>query len=460
VNSGSTVTKDTGFMGERFGDDVVDKVAPTVELEGTAQSGTATTIVLQDGNEHSISDDFYNDYYIVINSGTGSGPQGVKITDYVGATLTASVASWPIATPDATSIYSLHTGIVGQAAAGTTSTITLEATNGHSTSDDFYNGWWIKLTAGPGLGVTGYKVLDYVGATRVITIDGTFSGTPTTATYYALYSAAFVGVVFDESSNEMQFISAPVDVDGELVQKSVINGRVKNFVIEGDLTVQGLTTTVDTTNLTIEDNIIILNNNEAGAGVAGGTGESGIEIERGSLTNYSLVFDENNDNFTVGLVGGTRYVLSEIANADVQTDGSAVVWDSAGRLKTSTLTAADITTLENLAGGGIQYTATSVTSASTTLTASQTLILCDTTSNAVELKLPAAKDNIGRIYNVIFVNKGSTNNVTVTLDDAVNDYIDGEILTSVSMSVEHQRFSFVCAGDLGLNTNGGIWYIR
>ena len=66
-----------------------------------------------------------------------------------------------------------------------------------------------------------------------------------------------------------------------------------NLTITGDLTVNGTTTTLDTTNLLVEDNVIVINKNETGAGVTAGT--AGIEVERGSLTNATWLWDETND---------------------------------------------------------------------------------------------------------------------------------------------------------------------
>lgn len=66
------------------------------------------------------------------------------------------------------------------------------------------------------------------------------------------------------------------------------NGRV---VITGDLIVQGITTTVNTTNLDIEDNIIYINKNEGNnPGIT--EGEAGIQIDRGSLSDALFLFDE------------------------------------------------------------------------------------------------------------------------------------------------------------------------
>ena len=61
--------------------------------------------------------------------------------------------------------------------------------------------------------------------------------------------------------------------------------------ITGDLLVAGNTTTVNTENMTIEDNIILLNSGETGAGITLNT--SGIRIDRGSLVDAYVVFDED-----------------------------------------------------------------------------------------------------------------------------------------------------------------------
>lgn len=67
--------------------------------------------------------------------------------------------------------------------------------------------------------------------------------------------------------------------------------QVGVVTITGDLKVLGETTTIDTTNLNIEDNIILLNKGELGAGVTEVV--SGLEVDRGSLLNSQIVFDES-----------------------------------------------------------------------------------------------------------------------------------------------------------------------
>ena len=67
--------------------------------------------------------------------------------------------------------------------------------------------------------------------------------------------------------------------------------------VTGDLVVEGQTLTVEALNLNISDNIITLNNGEIGAGIS--LIYSGLEIERGSLSNSSLLYEETADTWLI-----------------------------------------------------------------------------------------------------------------------------------------------------------------
>ena len=67
---------------------------------------------------------------------------------------------------------------------------------------------------------------------------------------------------------------AQVDTNGELLGKVIINGQ---------LDVKGTTTSIQSADLVIEDNIIVLNKYQDGTGISTVLdGISGIEIDRGS----------------------------------------------------------------------------------------------------------------------------------------------------------------------------------
>ena len=78
-----------------------------------------------------------------------------------------------------------------------------------------------------------------------------------------------------------------------------------DVVVGGNLTVSGTTTTVNTETINLADNQILLNSNYTGSSP---TENGGIEIERGTLPNKTLVWDETADKWTVGgeaFVAGT-----------------------------------------------------------------------------------------------------------------------------------------------------------
>ena len=75
------------------------------------------------------------------------------------------------------------------------------------------------------------------------------------------------------------------------VQTTTGQSDFNDVVVAGNLTVQGTTTSIETTNTDITDNVITLNKGEVGAGVTSTT--AGIEIDRGTDPNRSLVWTEN-----------------------------------------------------------------------------------------------------------------------------------------------------------------------
>jgi hypothetical protein len=82
------------------------------------------------------------------------------------------------------------------------------------------------------------------------------------------------------------------------------NVTFNNTVVNGNLTVNGTTTTVNTETLNLADNQIVLNSNETGTPTQNG----GIEIERGTAANKTLLWNEADDKWTVGsetFVAGT-----------------------------------------------------------------------------------------------------------------------------------------------------------
>ena len=68
-----------------------------------------------------------------------------------------------------------------------------------------------------------------------------------------------------------------------------------DLTVGGNLTVTGTQFIADVQTVQVTDNLILLNKNETGPGVTAGT--AGLEIERGTATNYKFLFDEPTDTF-------------------------------------------------------------------------------------------------------------------------------------------------------------------
>ena len=102
-----------------------------------------------------------------------------------------------------------------------------------------------------------------------------------------------------------------------------------NVTVSGNLTVNGTTTTVNSNTVSVGDNIIVLNSDETGTP----SQNAGIEVERGTSTNVSLLFDEGTDRWKFTGDGSTFYnipITGEFnptlgTNSDIDYDGATVV---------------------------------------------------------------------------------------------------------------------------------------
>ena len=79
-------------------------------------------------------------------------------------------------------------------------------------------------------------------------------------------------------------------------------GITSNLTITGDLTVNGTTTTIDSTTLTVEDPLIQLAKNNSGGDA--NTFDQGLFFNRGSLDNVSFFWDESADEFALAVTSG------------------------------------------------------------------------------------------------------------------------------------------------------------
>ena len=124
--------------------------------------------------------------------------------------------------------------------------------------------------------------------------------------------------------------------DGTITKKTTIadffvgteelDANFANVVVAGDLTVQGTTTTVNTQEVTIADNQIVLNSDFAGSEP---TENAGIEINRDAAGNKTLLWDESVDKWSVGTEAFIAGIFEGNLTGSVFADDSTLLVDKA-----------------------------------------------------------------------------------------------------------------------------------
>lgn len=211
-----------------------------------------------------------------------------------------------------------------------------DVTLGTQTSGDFVG----TITAGEGLAST--------GATTGEDIDHTLSlknASNLTDTYVPRWddgNTQFVnGSIFDDGAGTITINSsaspevATIRGNGDLIldpspfESSHTDSSPEasgNVYVSGNLIVNGTTTTVNSNVVEIGDSIITLNSDEAGTPSQNG----GIEIERGTSSNKTFIWNETDDKWTVGsetFVAGTfegNLTGNVTGNADTATVGTSI----------------------------------------------------------------------------------------------------------------------------------------
>jgi hypothetical protein len=109
---------------------------------------------------------------------------------------------------------------------------------------------------------------------------------------------------------------------------------------------------------------------------------------------------------------------------------------------------ADTATLTNKTLSGPKWTRTTITATSYTALDTDTIILCDTTSNAITINLPAASGRDGKFY--LIHRKAGTSN-TITIDPNGAETINGSATLAVATSIPSSALIY---------TDGTAWYSK
>lgn len=170
-------------------------------------------------------------------------------------------------------------------------------------SGDYLGSLKFRGNASGGEGEFDYATMSVImtGADEAsIVFDSETVGSSDRTALFAIHGVDDGSVVVNPTS-ATQIPTHTLDVNGDANISDDL-GVGGNLIVTGDLTVSGTTTTVNTETITLADNIITLNNNETGTPSQNG----GIEVERGTEDNITLIWNESTDRWTF-TNDGTNY---------------------------------------------------------------------------------------------------------------------------------------------------------
>ena len=293
-------------------------------LSGGGTSG-ALTVALDLNELTAATVDVANDSVAIIDANDSNNSRKEAIADIstaiAGTGITASSGVLAIGQAVATSDKPSFAGVTTTAA----STI-----GGHliPTTDDTYDlgsstKTWKDVYIGPGsLYVNGQKVVEDSSGTIVISADsnqnvsvqtggsGDVELDPTGSGSIQLKGPIEVQAGSNVTSSDGNAITFANSIDVDAIESRTTNGNLTisangtgvvaisdSMTISGDLTVSGTTTTVNSETINLADNIIALNSN-----FTSGTPseDSGISITRGSSSAKTLIWDESEDEWSIG----------------------------------------------------------------------------------------------------------------------------------------------------------------
>ena len=122
-------------------------------------------------------------------------------------------------------------------------------------------------------------------------------------------------------TNLGQFITAHGWGDHSSLYLPIGGGTLSgSLTVTGNFTVNGTQTIINTTTLNVSDNIITLNNDEAGTP----SQNAGIEVERGTSTNVSIRWNETTDKWQYTNDGSSYSDIGSSPTGDISFSGSTI----------------------------------------------------------------------------------------------------------------------------------------
>ena len=196
-----------------------------------------------------------------------------------------------------------------------------------ATIEGYSNGGWANLASGTQLKDADEDTkVDVEPSSDLDEIHFTIGGTKRAKISATTIEAGVTGI----STTASTITSLTTNGDITLTPNGTGSVQVSSaMTVAGNLTVNGTTTTIDSVTLTIEDPLLELAKNNSGGDA--NTFDQGLLMNRGSLDNVAMLWDESADQFAFA-----------VASAEDGTTAGNVTIDSYADLRAGNITAVDI----------------------------------------------------------------------------------------------------------------------
>ena len=216
--------------------------------------------------------------------------------------------------------------------------------------------------------------------------------------------------------------------------------------VHGNLTVEGTTTTVDSTVVAIADNVFLLNKDEAGAGVTLGT--SGFEVERGTVDNTGWFYNETENFWCPAGPGGALGSPPTNAIGNISTIDTTDAGDSISIIGTGAL------------GLPVGTTAQRPTGAAGELRFNSTLSELEAFDGSSWIQIVALTGGLSSVTSDFVNVTGDTMTGDLTMDSGAQIFSDGDAgsgAPAISFDNDTDTGLFrIGDGSIGVSSNGSL----
>ena len=230
-----------------------------------------------------------------------------------------------------------------------------------ATIEGYSNGGWANLASGTQLKDADEDTkVDVEPTSDLDEIHFTIGGTKRAKISATTIEAGVTGI----STTASTITSLTTNGDITLTPNGTGSVQVSSaMTVAGNLTVNGTTTTIDSVTLTIEDPLLELAKNNSGGDA--NTFDQGLLMNRGSLDNVAMLWDESADQFAFAVASAEDGTTAGNVTIDSYADlraGNITAVDLDGILGSNTAAAATVTTLNttgnvvfNEAGAAVDF---------------------------------------------------------------------------------------------------------